>query len=299
MNKLKEDFMKKNLFLLVTALLCTIVASAFAQFDDVEIKVTPVAGNIYMLVGAGGNIGVSVGEDGILMIDDQFRPLAEKIQTALSNFNKGDLKFVLNTHVHGDHVGGNTFFGEHATIIAQDNVRKRMIEDFNNKDEKAQGKQAWPVITFENSVSVHFNYEEIKVIHLPAGHTDGDAVIYFTKSNVVHTGDLMFSGLFPFVDLESGGTVDGYIADVTEIISNINDSTLIIPGHGPLSKLSDYKTFQNMLLTTTKIVRDYVAEGKTLDEIIALGLGDQWKDWSWSFISTERWITTIYNDTKK
>ena len=291
--------MTKNSLLIGFILLLTLSNSLFAQFDDVEIKVIPASGNIYMLEGAGGNIGVSVGEDGILMIDDQFKPLAEKIQKALTNFNKGELKFILNTHVHGDHVGGNTFFGKHTTIIAQDNVRKRMIDDFNNKEEKAQGKDAWPVITFEKSLSVHFNNEEIKVIHLPAGHTDGDAVIYFTKSNVVHTGDLMFSGLFPFVDLESGGTVDGYIADVAEIISNINDSTVIIPGHGPLSKLSDYKSFQNMLLTTTKIVRDYIAEGKTLDEIVALGLGEQWKDWSWSFISTERWITTIFNDTKK
>lgn len=287
--------------LFITALLLFIAVSASAQrnFDDVEIKVIPAAGNIYMLEGAGGNIGVSVGEDGILMIDDQFAPLADKIKAALKDFNQGELKFILNTHVHGDHVGGNSIFGPQTTIIAHENIRKRMVDDFNNGEDNAQGKDGWPVITFENSLSIHFNGEEIKVIHMPKGHTDGDAVIYFTKSNVVHTGDQMFSGLFPFVDLNNGGTVDGYIKNVERVIARISDDVVIIPGHGPLSTKADLIKFHTMLTTTTKMIRDYIDQDKTVDEIIETGLGDEWKDYSWSFIPTDRWIKTIYDEYKK
>lgn len=290
----------KKLSLKVLGIMLFSFSSLIAQsgFDDVEIKVIPAAGNIYMLEGAGGNIGVSVGDDGILMIDDQFAPLAEKIQAALDNFNKGELKFILNTHVHGDHVGGNSSFGKVTTIIAHKNIRKRMIDNFNNNEKNSQGKDGWPVITFESSLSVHFNSEEIEVIHMPAGHTDGDAIIYFKNSNVVHTGDHLFNGMFPFIDLDNGGTVDGYIKNVEAIIAKLNDSVVIIPGHGPLANTSDMNTFLDMLTSTTKIVRDHIDAGKSSDEIIEIGLGEKWASWSWSFIPTKRWIETIYNDYK-
>ncbi len=292
--------MKKLSILALSVFILSITTvTAQPDFDNVEIKVIPAAGDIYMLEGYGGNIGVSVGDDGILMIDDQFAPLADKIKAALKGLNQGKLKFILNTHVHGDHVGGNSIFGKETTIIAHQNIRKRMVDDFNNKEENAQGSVGWPVITFESSLSVHFNSEEIEVIHMPVGYTDGDAVVYFKSSNVLHTGDHLFNGMFPFIDLESGGTVDGYIKNVELIISKLNDSMVIIPGHGPLANGDDFDKFLDMLKNTTKIVKDHITDGKSSDEIVALGLGDKWEDWSWAFIPTKRWIETIYNDYTK
>src|SRR3954470_4819148 len=185
----------------------TVATQAQQDFSKVEVKSTHVAGNIYMLEGSGGNIGVSVGPDGILIVDDQFAPLAEKISAALAklNTNNGKLKFLLNTHHHGDHTGGNAFFGKQATIIAQTNVRKRLNPD------KTPDKTALPIITFDDSLSLHFNGEEIKMVHVPPAHTDGDSVIYFTSANVIHFGDTFFSGRFPNIDLGGGGIVRGYI----------------------------------------------------------------------------------------
>jgi len=206
--------MKKYFLLAAIILICSSAMPTLAQdFSKVEIKATKVAGNVYMLEGSGGNIGVSVGPDGILIVDDQFAPLADRIKAALKTLGEGKLKFVLNTHYHGDHTGGNIAFGPDAPIIAQTNVRKRLSEEqkskFFNRTTPASPKEALPVITFDNAVSVFFNGEEIKVIHFPHGHTDGDSVIFFTGSNVVHMGDDFFNGRFPVLDLEAGGDVEG------------------------------------------------------------------------------------------
>jgi len=283
-------------------LLFAIPALAQQDFSKVEIKVTRVAGNVYMLEGSGGNIGVSVGSDGILIVDDEFAPLADKIKAALKGLGAGKLKFILNTHWHGDHTGGNVVFGPEAPIIAQTNVRKRLAEGSNvpNRTVAPAPKDALPVITFDQSVSVHFNGEEIRVIHFPRGHTDGDAVIFFTGSNVVHMGDDFFNGMFPFVDLDSGGDVDGYVKNVGEVIAKLPADVKIIPGHGPLANVDDLKRFHQMLLATTDIVRKRIAAGKTLDQIKAEGLPDEWKTWGAGFVNTDRWITTIHRSfTKK
>jgi len=270
---------------------------AFAQrdFSNVEIKVTPVAKNIYMLEGSGGNIGVSVGEDGILIVDDEFAPLAEKIEAAVQKLNPGKLKFVLNTHFHGDHTGGNAAFGaKDATIIAQSNVRKRLASDTRN------AKTALPVITFDQSASVHFNGEEIKLMHRGPGHTDGDSIIYFTGANVVHMGDLFFNGMFPFIDLNSGGSVQGYIDSVGAVLEKTPADAKIIPGHGPLGTVDDLKNFHSMLVETTGIVKKDIADGKTLDEIKASSLPEKFNDFGSGFIKTDRWLETIFTDfTKK
>jgi cyclase len=280
----------------LTLCLCAIPALAQQDFSKVEIKVTKVAGNVYMLEGSGGNIGVSVGADGILIVDDEFAPLADKIKAALKGLGEGKLKFILNTHWHGDHTGGNVVFGPEAPIIAQTNVRKRLAEGSNapNRNVKPAPKEALPVITFDQSVSIHFNGEEIRVIHFPHGHTDGDAVIFFTGSNVVHMGDDFFSGMFPFIDLDSGGDVDGYVKNAGEVITKVPANVKIIPGHGPLSTIDDLKRFHRMLTETTGIVRKKMAEGKKVDQIKAEGLPDEWKSWSWQFVNTDRWIETIY-----
>jgi len=292
-------------FLLITILLLVPVSIHGQQqdFSQVQIKATKVAGNVYMLEGSGGNIGVSVGTDGILIVDDQFAPLADKIRAALKGLNQGKLRFILNTHWHGDHTGGNVVFGPEAPIIAHDNVRKRLATEQKSTLFKtttpASPKEALPLITFDQSLSVHFNGEEIRVIHYPQGHTDGDSVIFFTNSNVVHLGDDFFAGRFPFVDLESGGSIEGLIKNIGEIIGKIPADAKLIPGHGPLSTVDDLKSYHRMLQQTTDIVRQKMMAGKTLEQIKSEGLPDEWKPWGTGFIKTDLWIETIYKSLKK
>ncbi len=289
--------MKRLLWIIpVLGFLNAIPTLAQRDFSSVESKATHVKGNIYMLNGTGGNVGVSLGEDGVLIVDDKFAPLAEKIRAALKSVGGGDLKFILNTHWHGDHTGGNVVFGPEAPIIAHTNVRKRLRGELTAAGRNAQPapKDAWPVVTFDESLSVHFNGEEIKATHLPHGHTDGDSVIFFTQSNVVHMGDHFFAGRFPFVDLGSGGDVDGFKNNIGSSISKLPADVTIIPGHGPISKLDDLKTFHRMLVETTDRVRAAMREGKSLDQIKAEGPGDEWKDWGAGFINADRWIETIH-----
>ena len=295
----------KKFFILAGLAYClsTNVANPQQDLSKVEVKATKVAGNVHMLQGAGGNIGVSVGADGILIVDDQFAPLADKIKAALKTLGEGKLKFVLNTHWHGDHTGGNVVFGPEAPIIAHDNVRQRLSTEQKSEVFKsttpASPKEALPVITFGQSLSVHFNGEEIKVLHYPHGHTDGDSVIFFTGSNVVHMGDDFFAGRFPFVDLESGGSVEGLVRNIGEIIAKLPAGVKIIPGHGPISSADDLKLYHRMLVETTEIVHKKMAAGKTLDQIKAEGLPEEWKAWGSGFIKTDAWIQTIYRSSSK
>jgi len=285
----------------VVALMLLFASSVAAQqpdFSKVEIKATKISGNVYMLEGAGGNIGVSVGADGILIVDDQFAPLADKIRAALKTLGQGKLRFILNTHWHGDHTGGNVVFGPEATIIAHDNVRKRLATEQKsavfNTTTPPSPKEALPVITFDQTLTVHFNGEEIRAIHYPKGHTDGDSVIFFSASNVVHLGDDFFAGRFPFVDLESGGSVEGLVKNIGELIGKIPPDAKLIPGHGPISTVDDLKSYYRMLQQTTEIVRGKIKAGKTLDQIKTEGLPAEWAPWGSGFIKTDRWVETIY-----
>ncbi len=284
-------------YILIVALILVCGSGIQAQdFSKVEIKVHKVSGNIYMLEGGGGNIGVSVGPDGILIVDDQYAPLADKIKAALKTLGEGKLKFILNTHWHGDHTGGNATFGPEAPIIAHTNVRKRLAEglDLPGRQTKPSPKEALPVITFDESLSVHFNGEEIRVIHVPPGHTDGDSVIYFTAANVVHMGDQFFVDRFPFVDLASGGDVEGYTKNVGDVLAKLPAGVKIIPGHGALATPEDLKRFHNMLVVTTDIVRKKIAAGKTLAQIKSEGLPEEWKTWGSGFIKQDPWLETIF-----
>lgn len=279
-------------FCLIVALCGYITGSAQAQqnFDNVQIKPQHVNGKVHMLEGSGGNIGVSVGDDGLLIVDDQYAPLADKIKAALKGLSAGNLKFLLNTHHHGDHTGGNAIFGEQATIVAHDNVRKRLSTGDN-----PLAKSGWPVITFDQSISVHFNGETIRLMHYGQGHTDGDAIIYFTESNVVHMGDTFFNGRFPFVDLSSNGRVSGLIDVIDTVLSRLPPDAKIIPGHGAIGTRDDLRTYYAMLQETTDHVRQQMKAGKTLDAIKAAGLPEKYKDWGAGFVSADRWIETIYN----
>jgi len=260
------------------------------DWNAVEVKAEQVGGNVWMLTGRGGNIGVSIGDDGILIVDDQYAPLADKIKAKLKDLSSGELKFILNTHFHGDHTGGNPKFGPDAPIIAHDNVRKRLAD---------QPKEGWPVITFGDRVSIHFNGEEIKAIHFPKGHTDGDSIIFFTGSNVVHMGDDFFVGRFPFVDLNSGGSVQGLIRNIGEVLEKLPPDVKLIPGHGAVSTVDDLHAYLRMLIVTVDIVLRHKRSGMSLDDAKKAGLPDEWKEWGSGFINTDRWIETIYNSYSK
>jgi glyoxylase-like metal-dependent hydrolase (beta-lactamase superfamily II) len=281
---------------ILAALALTVIAhGAYAQTDysKVVIKTTPVAGNIHLLEGSGGNIGVSVGPDGVLIVDDQFAPLAEKISAAIEKLDNGPIKFVLNTHWHGDHTGGNAFFGRKANIVAQANVRKRLA------DKSGTPKEALPVVTFDDSASVHFNGEEIRLIHLGPGHTDGDSVIHFTKSGVVHMGDLFFNGRFPFVDLGSGGDVAGLLNNVETMLKKLPADVKIIPGHGALGARADLEKYRDMLVETAALVRKAIADGKSVADVKAAGMPEKYKEWGTGFINTGRWLEVSYNSLSK
>lgn len=280
---------------LMLAVFIATAAPALAQtdFSKVEVKVHPVAGQIFMLEGAGGNIGVSVGEDGIVIVDDQYAPLAPKIKAALASITDRPVRFVLNTHYHGDHTGGNEFFGETAPIVAHENVRTRLADGVPARKIQPAPEGALPVITFNDRLSIHLNGEEVRAMHIPSGHTDGDSVIFFKGSNVVHLGDLFFNGLFPYIDLDSGGSVPGVIAGIEALLPKIAGDTKIIPGHGPLASKSDLEAALAMLRETSTMVRAALAAGKTAEQMKEEKILAKWDSWAWGFISADRFIDTL------
>jgi glyoxylase-like metal-dependent hydrolase (beta-lactamase superfamily II) len=291
--------------LLVAVLACLSAGFCFAQgqdFSKVQIKVSKVAGNVYMLEGAGGNIGASVGDDGIVIVDDQFAPLAGKIQQALKGITDKPVRFIINTHYHGDHTGGNEFFQKQAPNIAQDNVRKRLEEGGQSgnggsvhMERKAQPKGALPIITFDHDVTVHLNGEDIRALHFPAGHTDGDSVIYFPKSNVVHMGDDFVTYGFPFIDIDSGGSIDGMISGVEGAIAQLPPDVKIIPGHGAVSSLDDVRAYVKMLKETRAAVQDALDKKMTLEQMKEKKILDPWKKFSGDFINEDVFLETLYN----
>lgn len=285
-------YLKKLMFAGVIGSLVS-AFSVLAEEDawaKTQIISQPVSGSVHMLKGMGGNIGVSAGEDGILIIDDQFAPLAEKIAAAIGDIAKKPMKYVVNTHYHGDHTGSNAYFSEvkGSTIFAHDNVRKRLAA----KDDHVHSEL--PVVTYQHGVTFHFNSDTIKVLHMPAGHTDSDSVVWFEKANVLHPGDLFFEGVFPYIDLDGGGTVGGYIKNVTKLIGMLKNDTKIIPGHGDLSTKADYQKALNMIIDTAAVVKLKKSQGVSLEDMIEQGLDEKYHSWSWSFIPEKRWITTLY-----
>lgn len=268
----------------VTTAVCSTAAPA-DPFADVEIKAQHVAGSVYMLEGAGGNIGVSVGPDGTLVIDDQFAPLAPRIMAAIEAIDGDHPRVVINTHYHGDHTGSNAFFGEKAVIVAHDNVRVRLL----NED---LPRSALPIVTFDDRVRMHFNDDEIDIVHLPRGHTDGDSIVWFKSANVVHMGDHFFAGAFPYVDVDAGGTVDGLVANIERVISQIPADARIIPGHGALGTVVDLGLAVDTIRMTQERVRQAVADG-TINELVETGFGAELESWGAGFIDAERWIGIV------
>ena len=289
--------------LAVALLPLLLLAPALAAQQDpaeIEIETVDAGGGVHMLIGRGGNIGVFAGEDGVFLIDDQFAPLTPKIRAAVAEISDQPIRFVVNTHWHYDHTGGNENLGNAgAIIVAHDSVRQRLssgglIEFFNNQIPPAP-EAALPVITFSDSVSFHLNGDQLHVFHVPPAHTDGDSVIHFKKANVVHMGDLYFNGFYPFIDGSSGGSVDGVIAAVEKVLAMADAATRIIPGHGPLSNRAELKTYLEMLKGVRAEVGALVDAGKSLEEAIAAKPTAAWDDpWGKVAITSEQFTSIVY-----
>ena len=283
--------------------LSTLLSAQDQDFSKVQMKVTHVAGTVYMLEGEGGNIGASVGEDGIVIVDDQYAPLADKIKAALKGVTDKPIRFIINTHYHEDHTSGNAIFQKDAPVIAQDNVRKRLEEGVTAGNmgslkavHKPQPKEALPILTFDHDITVHLNGEDIRALHYPHGHTDGDSIIFFPKSNVVHMGDDFVRYGFPFIDLSAGGSVEGMIAALEEIIPKLPADVKVIPGHGAISNLDDVRTYVVMLKDTRAVVEDGVKQGKSLVQLQQEKVLSRWEKYKNDFISSDTFIETLYND---
>jgi len=287
-----------GLLSLLPALLPTPV---LAQESALSFQATELAPGLYMLEGVGGftggNLGLLTGKDGVVLIDDGLPPLTAKLLAAIGELTEDPVEFLINTHVHGDHIGGNEAFAKKgATIVAHDNLRHRLLSDgiTTPAGDVSAPEDALPVVTFSDSVTFHLNGHEAFVFHVERAHTDGDAVIHFRTANVIHAGDLMFNGLFPFIDLDSGGSVEGYIAGQERLLALTDEQTKIIPGHGPLADHKDLKAAVAMLKDSYARVRSLVEAGQTEEEILAANpLADYHEDWNWSFITTERMTKTL------
>ncbi len=282
------------------ALLTVDTAAQERDFSKVEVKVTKVADGLYLLAGSGGNMAVSVGDDGVVLIDDEFAPLVPKIQAALRGITAKPVRFVLNTHYHGDHTGGNEPMARSgATVIAHENVRRRLVAGTEIKKmgkTPPAAKDALPIITFDERLTVHLNGEDIRAIHVPAGHTDGDSVIYFPRANVVHMGDDFVTYGFPFVDLAAGGSVKGMIAALESVIAQLPADVKVIPGHGKVSTLDDVRRYLAVVRDSRAAVEKALAAGQTLEQMKAKGVLDPWKASSGAFVDTDKWLETLVNE---
>lgn len=274
------------------------------DFSKVTIKSTKLADGMYMLEGQGGNIGVSVGDDGIIVIDNQFAPLTPKIQEAISKISPKPIKFVLNTHWHGDHTGGNeNMAAAGAVIIAHDNVRKRMSTDqfleLMKRKVPASPAKALPVVTFTTDITLHLNGEDIHVLHVGPAHTDGDSIVVFSKSKVVHMGDCYMTISYPFTDLSSGGNFDGFIAVADKALGVADNTSKIIPGHGPLSNKAELKAWRDMLAEIRASVKKQADSGKTLEAVQKMKLTAKWDGkWGKAFIKPDQVVEFAYKAVK-
>ncbi len=293
---------------LFAAIACLVATSAFAQQEDVskvQIETVPVARRVFMLVGAGGNIGLSVSQDGALLIGVQYASLTDKILEAISAVTDKPVRYFINTHWHGDHTGGRETLVKGGTIfVAHENARKRMAKGQYMQVFKVRippaPPEALPVITFTDSLIFHWNNDKLEVLHPESAHSDGDAVVYFELANVVHTGDLFFNGMYPFIDADSGGSMKGVIAGVDSMLERIYDDTRVIPGHGPLGSKADLKAYRDMLAAVYERMTKLIEEGKNIDDIIAAKpTADYDAKWGGGLLKPDQWVRMVYAELQK
>lgn len=288
--------------LIATAAAVLLPSASLAQpkWDEVQINTSKLAEGVYMLQGWGGNLGLSVGPDGAFLIDDQYAPLSKKIKAAIAEVSKNDVKFVLNTHWHGDHTGGNENFGQAgAMIVAHENVRARLSKAqalvFFESQYEASPEGALPVVTFTDAMTFHWNGDDIRVFHVKNAHTDGDSVIHFRKANVIHTGDVVFNGYYCFIDYEHGGSIDGVIEAVSRILELADSKTMIIPGHGPLTGHEELAGYRDMLTTVRDRIDLLMKDGKSADEIVAAKPTAEFDaEWGNGFIKADDWVRMVH-----
>ncbi|MFT5233473.1 MAG: cyclase [Candidatus Krumholzibacteriia bacterium] len=295
------------LFLLLSAaiVLFSGVSTAQSDFDGVEITATPISDGIYMLKGAGGNMGLCIGEDGAFLIDDQFAPLTDKILAAIAVETDKKVEFVFNTHYHGDHTGGNESLGAKGShLVGHANIRRRMsheqYSDMLKRSVDPSPAGALPVITFSDSLTFHYNDQDIVAFHVPNAHTDGDGVVHFPKANIIHTGDVVFVGLYPFIDTYAGGSVDGMIAGVEQIIAMCDDETVVIPGHGPLIKKKEVEEYLVFLNKARDLVSAAMAENEGLEAVQAAKPCAEWDDTLGAvWLNSDQFVQSIYDSLNK
>jgi len=283
-----------------------VISAEEASKESPNFATTEVAPGIHMISGVGGftggNIGLSIGDDGVVMIDDSMPPLLEKMKKAIGSITEKPVDFLINTHVHGDHTGNNENMGKEGTrIVAHENLRMNMLSKgiSTAKGRVKAPKNALPVITFSHSMSFHLNGEDARIFHVERAHTDGDAVIHYKNANVIHTGDTFFNGIFPYIDIDNGGSIGGFIDAQKKVLSLSNEETKIIPGHGPLATKKDLQASLDMLLDVRKMLKKAIKEGKTEDQVVEMNpLKSYHKQWNWGFITTEKMTRQVYKSLK-
>ena len=293
----------KKVTLVYFALLFSIPLLAQPNLDTVRIRPVKVSEHLYMLKGSGGNIGVLTGKDGTLMIDDQFAPLSNKINGAIKTLDPGEIRFLINTHIHGDHSGGNENFKRMGiTVVAHDVVRERMQKETVNRQGQPvppRDKDALPVITFADKLNFHLNDEDIELVHLFPGHTDGDVLVHFVKANVYHTGDTFTRMGYPFIDVSNAGTINGYISSLDKMLAMMDDNSKVIPGHGEVATKADVKIFRDKVADIRDQVAAAMKKGKKIEDIPAMGITDKYEaDWGKGFVKGKDFVLLVAENLK-